>query len=160
MGNMITVNIADMQIGKQNDVLITYALGSCVGISLYDPALKLAALLHIMLPSALKVNEQQVYKFADTGIRKMILEMNQKGGIRSRYVCKIAGGAKMFNTFENSSLGNIGQRNIEAVKSILNLEHIPIVGQEVGGGIARTMSIEVATGRVSIRTIGHTDVWI
>ncbi len=157
---MISVNIADMKIGKQNDVLITYALGSCVGISLYDPAIKLASLLHIMLPSALRQNEIQVYKFADIGIRKMIMEMNQNGGIRSRYVCKIAGGAKMFDTFENTSLGNIGQRNIEAVKAMLKLEHIPIVGQEVGGGIARTMSIEAATGRVNIRTIGRPDMWL
>ena len=66
------VGIADMKITRQEGTLITYALGSCIGISFYDPGIKLAALLHIMLPESKNPAEPQVYKFADTGIRETL----------------------------------------------------------------------------------------
>lgn len=152
------VGIADMKIIRQEGSLITYALGSCIGISFYDPQIKLAALLHIMLPKAQGACEAQVFKFADTGIKETLRRMSVFGGIKGRYVCKIAGGAKMFEMQGNSSIANIGQRNIDSVKAILRTEQLRLAGQEVGSNYARTMLVAADTGKVTIRTFGRTDV--
>ena len=107
MNKEIKVGIADMKIARREGVLITYALGSCIGISLYDPAIKLAALLHIMLPEAGSMSDMNVFKFADTGIQEMLRKMAAFGGVKRRYQCKIAGGAKMFDMKGVGGIGNI-----------------------------------------------------
>ncbi len=161
MANQIVVQIADMKMSRRSGTLITYALGSCVGISLYDPVAKLGALIHIMLPQATttsNTSEKQVYKFADTGIASTLLKMSALGGMKSRYVCKIAGGAKMFSIDDKSMLGSIGDRNVETVMNVLRRENIRISGQDTGSNYARTMTLDVETGKVSIRTIGKPDI--
>ncbi len=155
MDRQIKVQIADMGLTRQQGTLITYALGSCVGISLYDPVIKLGCLLHIMLPQAISPNESNPYKFADLGIREMLRKMSIMGGVQQRYICKIAGGAKMFDTgASNSALSNIGARNVQTVRAILRQSGIRISGEDVEGNRARTMIVDVATGVVRIRTIG------
>lgn len=152
------VGIADMKIIRQEGTLITYALGSCIGISFYDPVIKLSALLHIMLPEARDPSEPQIFKFADTGIKETLRRMSVFGGVRERYVCKIAGGAKMFEMQGTSSLANIGQRNIDSVKVQLRVEQLRLTGQDVGSNYARTMLLDADTGKVTIRTFGKRDV--
>ena len=112
MDNKLVVGIADMKMARQNGMLITYALGSCIGICLYDPKIQLAALVHIMLPLNMETGRKTPLKYADTGITETLRQMEAKGGARSRIVAKIAGGAKMFEVAGGGSLGNIGQRNI------------------------------------------------
>ncbi|MEG1754484.1 MAG: chemotaxis protein CheD, partial [Christensenella sp.] len=116
----ITVGIADINIAKNEDILVTYALGSCVGICLYDSQIKLAGLAHIMLPSSLQLVNvtNQPYKFADTGIKELLKMMKVNGANPMRLRAKIAGGAQMFAALTNSSLANIGGRNTEAVKQM------------------------------------------
>ncbi len=96
-------------------MLVTYALGSCMGICLYDPLLRLAALVHVMLPLNMETNRKSPLKYADTGIRETLRKMEEQGGSRARIVAKMAGGARMFDVPGGGSLGNIGQRNIESV---------------------------------------------
>ncbi len=156
MNETYTVAIADMKTAKNSGTLITYALGSCVGVSMYDPIMKVAGLLHIILPqSNNRMNEPFPYKFADTGIAQMIKDLTRLGGNRRNFVCKIAGGAKMFKGENTSFLGNIGERNIETVKQSLMREGLRIKSEDVGGGYARTMSVDVKTGDVFVRTIGR-----
>ena len=158
MSKEIKVGIADMAITRQEGTLITYALGSCIGISLYDPAIKLGSLLHIMLPEAANMREPNVFKFADTGIQETLRKMSVFGGMKSRYVCKIAGGARMFEIQGSSGIGNIGERNIESVKNVMRSEQIRVVKQDVGANYARTMLLDVATGAVAIRTFGKPEL--
>ena len=70
MNKQITVGIADMKMARQAGVLITYALGSCIGIALYDPMIKLGALVHIMLPEIGRMSNANLYKYADTGLNE------------------------------------------------------------------------------------------
>lgn len=154
----VKVGIADMKIARQEGTLITYALGSCIGISLYDPSIKLAALLHIMLPESGNMNDGNLFKFADTGIQETLRKMSVFGGMKNRYICKIAGGARMFEISGTSGIGNIGERNIESVRRILSREHIRIARQDVGANYARTMLVDVSTGAVKIRTFGRTEL--
>lgn len=152
--NIVTkVGIGDMKFGRREGTIITYALGSCVGVTFYDPAIKLGALLHVMLPQS-NGRETNVFKFADTGIRETLRKLSAFGGVKSRYICKIAGGAQMFAMGGEGDLGNIGERNVESVKKTLQAEGIRIKRQDVGGNSARTMLIELETGTVKLRTIG------
>lgn len=154
----IKVGIADMKIARQEGVLITHALGSCIGITIYDPMIKLGALIHIMLPEATGAKSTSVYKFADTGIRETLRKLGAFGGRTNRYICKIAGGAQMFAVGGSGTLGNIGQRNAESVKRIMQEEGVRIQSQDVGGTTARTMLMDVSTGEVKLRIIGKPEI--
>ena len=138
MSDKLIIGIADMKMAKGEGMLVTYALGSCIGICLHDPVLKLGALVHIMLPVNMEAGRKTPMKYADTGIRETLRLMESKGASRNRITAKIAGGAKMFEV-GSSSLGNIGQRNIESVHMNLKKEGIRLLKEDVGGTVARTL---------------------
>ncbi len=152
----VTVGIADMKVLKGSGEIITYALGSCIGIAFYDQAVKCGALLHIMLPVNLENGNTSPLKYADSGIKATLDAMVRNGAARSRIKAKIAGGAQMFAL--SASMGNIGKRNIQSVKLRLQQEHIPLLKEDVGGEIARTMVLNVATGDVFIRSFGKPEI--
>ena len=154
MNKQITVGIADMKMARQEGILITYALGSCIGIALYDPMIKLGALVHIMLPEIGRMSNANLYKYADTGLNETLRKMTAFGASRNRIKAKIAGGAKMFEMKGNSDFGNIGQRNAAMVKKILMEERMRISAEDTGGTYARTMLLDVSNGDVVLRTVG------
>lgn len=117
----IKVGIGDMKFTRGGGTIITYALGSCIGITFYDPAIKLGGLLHIMLPNRSDPNDPKIYKYADSGIREMVRKLSAFGMVKSRTVVKIAGGAKMFDIKGNTDFGNIGQRNAAMVLSLIHI---------------------------------------
>lgn len=159
MESKITIGIADMKMARGTGMLVTYALGSCIGICLYDPVIKLGALVHIMLPLNMEAGRKNTMKYADTGIRETLKQMTAAGAARSRITAKIAGGAKMFD-LGDSAMGNIGARNIESVKTILRMEKIRILREDVGGGIARTLLFDVSNGAGCVRCYGRPDLII
>lgn len=158
MNDKIVVGIADMKLAQRQGMLITYALGSCIGICLYDPVIKLAGLIHVMLPLNMETGRKSPMKYADTGIRETLRQMEQKGANRGRIVAKIAGGARMFDVPGNGSLGNIGQRNIEAVHMTLKRENIKLLREDVGGTVARTLLFDASSGQACIRSYGKAEV--
>lgn len=153
----ITVGIADMKIARGDGILVTYALGSCIGLCFHDPRLRLGALLHIMLPLNMETGRTHPLKYADTGIKETLKQLEAQGASRSRLTVKIAGGAKMFEV-SGSGLGNIGQRNIESVHTILKRENIRLIGEYTGGTVARTLLFDVASGQSCIRSYGVKDI--
>lgn len=155
MNSKLVVGIADMKLCQREGELITYALGSCIGICFYDPVIKLAALLHVMLPLNMETGRKNPLKYADTGIRDTLKQMESRGAQRSRIVAKIAGGAKMFDVPGNGGLGSIGQRNIESVHMNLKREGIRLLKEDVGGTVARTLWFDAATGIGHIRSYGR-----
>ena len=159
MESKITIGIADMKMAQNSGMLITYALGSCIGICLYDQKIKLGALIHIMLPLNMEPGRKNTMKYADTGIRETLKMMEAKGASRSRITAKIAGGAKMFE-IKGGSLSNIGQRNIDSVKLNLKKEGIRLLKEDVGGTVARTLLFDVNTGLACIRSYGRKELII
>lgn len=157
--NKITIGIADMKMAKGEGMLVTYALGSCIGICLHDPLLKLGALIHIMLPVNMEAGRKNTMKYADTGIRETLKQMEAMGANRSRITAKIAGGAMMFKD-GTGSLGNIGQRNIESVKLNLRKEGIHLLKEDVGGSVARTLLFDVNSGLGCVRCYGRPELII
>lgn len=158
MNDKLVVGIADMKMARQNGMLITYALGSCIGICLYDPLIQLAALVHIMLPLNMETGRKSPLKYADTGIRETLRQMEGKGAARTRIVAKIAGGARMFEVAGGGNLGNIGQRNIESTHMVLRREGIRLLREDVGGSVARTLLFDAASGQACVRSYGKPEL--
>lgn len=155
-GAIIKVGMADLNVVKAPDILTTLGLGSCVGIALYDPSVKVGGLAHIMLPDSKQIkNNSNVAKFADTAIVKLIEDMARIGAKSNRLVAKIAGGAHMFEFKNMDDMMRIGTRNISAVTQILQEMTIPIVANDTGSNYGRTIELHTTTGLLLVRTIGH-----
>jgi chemotaxis protein CheD len=152
---MIEVGISDLNVATKDEVLVTRALGSCVGICLYDALAKVAGMSHIMLPDSTPFapEEKQKYKFADTAIPILVQKMEEQGAMRARMRAKIAGGAQMFACVSNSSLASIGQRNVIAVKTQLLKLHIPVVAEDTGKNYGRTQIFSAADGIMQIKSV-------
>lgn len=155
MGEIIKVGMADLNVCHSPDAITTLGLGSCVGIVLYDSVSKIAGLAHIMLPDSTQIkNNQNVAKFADTGIEALIHRMRQCGAKKERFIAKLAGGAQMFAFQSNHDMLRIGERNIQASKYNLSLHNIPIAAEDVGLNYGRTIEFYPETGKLYIRSVG------
>ena len=155
MSKTIVVGISDLNIALQGDVLVTYALGSCVGICLYDPITKIAGLSHIMLPTISDFSNFNTVreKFADTAIEILLQRMLSSGAMKPRIRAKIAGGAQMFGNLNNLSLAGIGTRNVLAVKRELLRLRIPVVAEDTGKDYGRTVYFDSDEGVMKVKSV-------
>lgn len=148
----IVVDIADMKIGtgEQNE-LTTYALGSCIGVAIFDPITHVGGMLHYMLPEA-SINPDKArenpFMFADTGIPMLFREAYKFGAARHRLQIKLAGGA---NVMDQSNFFNIGKRNYLAARKILYKNNLLIASELVGGISGKTMRMRLSDGRIEIK---------
>ena len=140
MADLIRVGMADYKVGSAPSTIISYGLGSCIGISLYDPQTKVGGLLHIMLPDSTQARPtDNPAKFADTGLPLMLKDVLALGA--------------MF-AFQNATdIMRVGSRNAEAAKKILKAQGIKIIGEDTGGTYGRTVSIDLNTGVYKVKTI-------
>ncbi|MBS3977619.1 MAG: chemotaxis protein CheD [Syntrophomonadaceae bacterium] len=152
----IRVGIAEWRVAKGAAQITTLGLGSCVGISLYDPLVMVAGLAHIMLPDSKQFsNPANPGKFPDLVLPLLLKEMEILGGRRQRMLAKIAGGAQMFNyPGGQKGFNSVGSRNILASKEVLFLYGIPLIAEETGGNWGRTMIVDTRSGQVTIRAVG------
>jgi chemotaxis protein CheD len=155
MGDLIKVGMADLNCTISPGILTTLGLGSCVGVCLYDKSNKVSGMVHIMLPNSLQIkNNSNVAKFADTGILKLLEDMQKLGANKNKIVSKIAGGSQMFNFNDSSDIMRIGFRNVTATKEVLKSLNIPIIAEDTGGSYGRTIELYSETGMLLIKTIG------
>jgi chemotaxis protein CheD len=149
----LIVDIADMTVSKDpGALLITYSLGSCIGISIWDPVARVGGLLHYMLPeSTISPDKAQSnpYMFADLGIPLLFKKAYTLGADKKRIIVKAAGAAQLM---DQKGVFNIGKRNHLALRKILWRNNVIIEKEDVGGFEGRTMKMEVATGKVMIKT--------
>lgn len=152
----IVVGISDMKVSDNpEDVLITYSLGSCIGVVIWDPVAKVAGLLHYMLPdSSLDKEKAQAkpFMFADTGIPRLFKETYRFGAVKTRLVVKVVGGSQIM---DNSGIFNIGKRNHAILRKMFWKNNIMITKEDVGGSSNRTISIAVASGLTTLKVSGR-----
>lgn len=150
MGQKHIIGISDWKVGRGDDVLVTYALGSCIGTCIYDRTTGISGLSHIMLPDSTAIIDGHTtrMKFADTALPDMVERMKAMGANPGAMKAKIAGGAVMFQT--SNQKFNIGQRNVEAVKAALAKLRIPIIAEDTGLNYGRTMTFWAENGAVEI----------
>ena len=152
---LCVVDIADMKISDNPaDTLITYSLGSCVGVAIYDPVLRLGGMIHCMLPLS-KVDKEKAktrpYMFVDTGMQLMLGSLYERGLRKARAVVNVAGGSQVL---DSQGVFKIGERNFTVLRKILWKNGLLMNAQEVGGNKSRTVSLDVGTGRFTIKSGG------
>lgn len=148
----VNVGIACALVVKEPGVLITYALGSCVGVCLFDRKKHIAGMAHIMLPSYEDAADRQnLYKFADSGCELLLRSMLRQGAGRDDITARLAGGAKMFRT--GGSMEGIGERNVHAVRETLHRLGIQIIAEDTGKDYGRTVTLDSVTGEVTVKAV-------
>lgn len=151
-----TVGISEMKVTDcRGDVLVTYSLGSCVGLALYDPVAGVGGLIHCMLPLS-KIDPAKAAAnpcmFTDTGVPKLIQAVFDLGAERKNLVAKVAGAASLL---DEKGLFRIGERNHTVLRKVLWKNNILIAAEDVGGTQARTVYLHMDTGRTVIRSGGR-----
>jgi len=140
--------------GNIDDMLITHALGSCIGVAIYDPMVKVGGLLHFMLPDSSldsKKAKKKPAMFADTGIPLLFKSCYKLGAEKKRIIVKIAGGARIL---DDANYFRIGQKNITALRKMFWRNNILIDGEDTGKNYNRTVEAYISTGRVIVKSSG------
>lgn len=152
--HLLVVNISDMKLsGKEEDVVVTYSLGSCLGVTAYDAHAGVGGMIHCLLArgsTAREKAQQNPYMFVTTGVPLMVRKLIQMGADVNRMVFKAAGCANM----RNDDMFQTGRRNFEALLRLLDRNNITLAAQAVGGSIPRTMFLHINSGRVFIKSLG------
>lgn len=137
-----------------DDVLVTYSLGSCVGLALHDPVAGVAGLLHALMPLSSGNPEKaraNPAMYADSGSTALLDELFRAGATRANLVAKVVGAASQV---DQGQLFRIGQRNHAVVRKVLWKNGILIAAEDVGGSASRTLYLEVGSGRTLVKSEG------
>jgi len=151
-----TIGISGMKVSNcPEDVLVTYSLGSCIGLTLYDPDMQIGGMVHCMLPLS-RIDPAKAAQtpgmFIDSGVVQLIQSVLDLGAHKRSLIAKVAGAAKLL---DESGVFNIGERNYVVLRKILWKNNILIAAEETGGTIARTLCLYLDTGRTTIKSHGQ-----
>ena len=151
----IVVGVSDLKVSNEAEaVLVTYSLGSCIGVAVYDPIVKVAGLLHFMLPdSSLDRNKAQSNPcmFADTGLPSLFKTAYALGAQKKQMKVLVVGGSQVL---DQDGYFNIGKRNHTAVRKIFWKNNVMIDYEDVGGNNNRTIGMAVRDGRTTLKISG------
>jgi chemotaxis protein CheD len=154
---LINVGVAQLKIAKDQSVLRTI-LGSCVGICIYDRMKKIGGLAHVLLP--LDTAKGAIpEKYADTAVPLLVQMLIKEGAKKEFLSAKIAGGASMFKFDQNVTLGQIGDRNVEETKKILEKLQIPILEIDTGGNAGRVIDFYINDGHLKVKASGKEKIY-
>ncbi|MFC1783569.1 chemotaxis protein CheD [Planctomycetota bacterium] len=153
--NVVVVNISDLKVSADpKTTLVTYALGSCIAVTLYDPRKQVGGLLHFLLPERgpdHTSHEKSLMTFADTGLELLLEKVLQLGAVKGRLQVKVIGGANLFD--KNNSM-DVGHDNYQALLKALEKHGLFVCAEDVGGDYGRTAMLEIDSGTVNIRSQG------
>lgn len=151
----LIVGVGDMKVSNDpKSVLITYSLGSCIGLAIYDPVVKVGGLLHYMLPESSldkQKAQQRPYMFGDTGIPLLFKETYKFGAKKNRLKIIVVGGSQIL---DQKGLFNIGKRNHTVIRKMLWKNNAMIDFEDVGGSVNRTLKLEIETGQAWLKVSG------
>lgn len=146
----LSVNIAQMKVATAPDNFSAVGLGSCMGVVVYDPVRKIGGMIHVLLPNAKDMNAADSRtKFADPGIYDLVEAVVKAGGLRKNLVAKMAGGAAMLN----AATSQVGLRNAEESKRVLEALNIKILAQDTGGTCGRTVTFDLQSCTMCVSTL-------
>lgn len=156
MTSTVRVGMSQLAVARAPDKIETQALGSCVGVVLYDASTKIGGMSHAMLPDVMDASMSSRVnpaKFVNTAIEILISKMIEMGANTKSIKAKLAGGANMFPDIVRNDESSVGVRNVEAARRTLKAYGIEIVAEEVGGTFSRTIVLDTKTGKLRVRTI-------
>jgi chemotaxis protein CheD len=151
----LIVGVGDMKVSNDPAVVLaTYSLGSCIGLSIYDPLARVGGILHYMLPEsslAVAKSKRNPYMFGDTGIPLLFKETYKLGAKKSRMKIKVVGGSQIL---DQDGLFNIGKRNYLILRKMFWKNNVLIDFEDVGGSVNRTLKLAIGTGQTSLKVSG------
>ncbi|KMY65647.1 chemotaxis protein CheD [Desulfocarbo indianensis] len=155
MSGKIIIGVGDLAVSnKRGAELVTYSLGSCIGVIIHDAAACVGGLLHLMLPDS-NLNPERARNqpgvFADTGLPLLFKKAYQLGAKKGRLRVVVVGGSQVMDA---SGHFNIGKRNYAMVRKIFWRNNVLIDKEDVGGNVNRTVGLEVGNGRLWVKTNG------
>ncbi|MBF0573059.1 MAG: chemotaxis protein CheD [Desulfamplus sp.] len=157
----IIVGVSDMKVSNDpSSDIITYSLGSCIGLVVFDPVVKVGGILHYMLPESSldrEKAERNPYMFADSGIPLLFKETYKYDAVKKRMKISVFGGSQIL---DQKGFFNIGKRNYMALKKLLFKNNVLINYEDVGGNVNRTVRLEIKTGDIFVKTSGANEVKI
>jgi len=155
----IIVGVSDMKVSNDpHSDIVTYSLGSCIGLVVFDPFVKTGGILHYMLPESSidrEKAERNPYMFADSGIPLLFKETYKYNATKKRMRVAVFGGSQIL---DQKGFFNIGKRNYMALKKILFKNNVLINYEDVGGNVNRTVRLEISTGNIFVKTSGSSEV--
>lgn len=144
-GRRIAVGLGDIATARDGEVLVVYGIGSCVAVIVSDRAMPVAALAHVVLPDSGGYHDARIAgRYADTAVAELKRLLQGQGG--RRLGAMVVGGASLLGLS-----GEIGRQNVQAVEAALRQHRIPVLHQETGGTLARTVQFNPATRRLSVQ---------
>ena len=159
MKDPISVGLGEQVISRDpDDILVAYGLGSCLGISMVDPVLRVTGLLHAVLPrwaNGMEPIDPASSKYVDSGIERLLAALIKEGANKHRLVVRMAGGANMLISPGLKNSFEIGTRNIESARATLQRLSLTLKAEDVGGNTGRTVRFYVADNRMTVRVIGN-----
>lgn len=148
----LIVRIGDAKMSNQvEDQIITYSLGSCLGITFYDPIHHIGGMIHLMQPnSTIESYNKSInsYKYVDTGVPLILNQLEKMGLDKKKTEIKVAGASQLL---DSKGIFNIGKKNFEALQNLLMSQQLWISAHDIGGTITRTLTLYIGTGRVEIK---------
>jgi chemotaxis protein CheD len=155
------VGVADYKVATGPDhQIVTFALGSCIGVTVWDPLAKVGGLLHFMLPTS-KTNPEKAAgspaMFADTGMPLLFRSAYELGAAKARLVVTAAGGAEILG---GSDHFKIGHRNRTVLRKMFFQAGVLLKAEDCGGSDSRTMTLDLCDGTVTVKSRGtETTLW-
>ncbi|MCP4118096.1 MAG: chemotaxis protein CheD [Desulfobacteraceae bacterium] len=151
----LIVGVADMKVSNDpGHTLVTYSLGSCIGLVVFDPVAGVGGILHYMLPES-SIDRAKAAKkpfmFADTGIPRLFKETYKYDAKKSRMNIFVVGGAQIM---DQQGFFNIGKRNYMALKKMFFKNRVMVTAEDVGGHVNRTVHLDINTGEVFLKASG------
>lgn len=154
MSERLRVGIAEIKFGRAPEVLVTYGLGSCLSITLYDPRTRTGAMAHTLLPTPRPGQaETRPGKFVVSAVAAMLAELPALGAAPGNLEAKLVGGANMFESLALAKGDLIGERNAQAAREILAKLGVPLAAEDTGGNFGRTAELLLETGEVRVRSL-------
>ncbi len=155
-GVMRNVGIGGLIVSTPPDRLRA-VLGSCIGITLWDPEVNIGGLVHCLLPSSPGSGDEKAPpgKYIETALPALMDALIQKGAQRKRMEVKIFGGSTMFRDLATGPVGGLGERNIQTAKQVVKDAGLNPKGICLGGEKGRMIWLDLETGIVTVRIIGE-----
>ena len=154
------VAIAELELARAPATLAALGLGSCVAVIMHDPVAEVGGLAHVLLPSPNvgRARPSSAGRFAPTAVANLVEGLIALGAAQPRLSARLVGGASMFAALQPPGTIQMGERNVLAVREALHRHRIRLAGEVVGGEFGRSVSFDVATGRVRVTSYEHGDV--
>ncbi len=153
---LVVVGLGELYVSAEPGVtLITYALGSCLGVAVHDPVARIGGMLHavhprIELDPARSRTEPAV--FVESGLPALFRACYARGARKERLVVRIAGAGTSADVERDHF--EIGRRNLLIARQLFWKNGVLVSGQDVGGTASRTLSLHVGSGAVRVRSAG------